>query len=73
MGVVFCDLNSPDDFMGIEVVISGLTLLKFLKAHAFCTCFETAQEDVRHAIPTLVKLLGPASHYPLIKDSSTRP
>ena len=26
-----------------------------------------AQEDVRHAIPTLVKLLGPSSHYPLIK------
>lgn len=26
-----------------------------------------AQEDVRHAIPTLVKLLGPDSHYPLIK------
>ena len=26
-----------------------------------------AQEDVRHGIPTLVKLLGPESHYPLIK------
>ena len=25
------------------------------------------KEDVRHAIPTLVKLLGPDSHYPLIK------
>ena len=26
-----------------------------------------AQEAVRHGIPTLVKLLGPESHYPLIK------
>lgn len=45
-----------------EPAICALRHLTSRHEHA-----HTAQEDVRHAIPTLVKLLGPASHFPLIK------